>query len=54
MTASFARVDAISMDESISSAAALGGSLRSEEHRRLMEDFAAAVKELLELTPAAV
>ena len=44
-----ARSQAISMDESIRSAAALGGSLRCEEHRRLMEDFAAAVKELLEL-----
>jgi hypothetical protein len=44
-----ARSQAISMDESIRSAAALGGSLRCEEHSRLMEDFAAAVKELLEL-----
>jgi chemotaxis family two-component system response regulator Rcp1 len=40
---------AISMDESINSAAGLTGSLRCEEHRRLMENFAATVKELLEL-----
>lgn len=44
-----ARSQAISMDESIGGAAALRGSLRCEEHRRLMEDFATAVKELLEL-----
>jgi hypothetical protein len=37
------------MEESMSNAAALSGSLRCEEHRRLMEEFAAVVKELLGL-----
>jgi CheY-like chemotaxis protein len=44
-----ARSQAISMDELMGSAAALTGSLRCDEHRRLMENFAAVVKELLEL-----
>ena len=44
-----ARSQAISMDELMGSAAALKGSLRCDEHRRLMENFATVVKELLEL-----
>jgi hypothetical protein len=44
-----ARSQAISMEELMSNATARMGSLRCEEHRRLMENLAGVVKEMLEL-----
>ena len=43
------RSQAMSMDESAAVAGASSGGLHCEEHQRLMEDFADAVKELLAL-----